>query len=64
MGIETMWQNMALAWANIVGGLAQVWEWLITPRQILGQNFAPIYILGGATLAFVAGAIIIKEAIS
>lgn len=64
MGIQAMWANMASAWANIVGGLAQVWEWLITPTRILGHNFAPIYVLGGSTLAIIAGAIIIKEAIS
>ena len=64
MGIQEMWQNMAGAWANIVGGLAQVWQWLITPTRILGHTFAPIYILGGTTLAVVCAGIIIKEALS
>lgn len=59
-----MWVNMANAWGNIVGGLAQVWEWLITPTRILGYTFAPIYILGGSTLILIVGGIIIKEAIA
>lgn len=59
-----MWSNMALAWANIVSGLADLWDWLITPRQILGNPIAPIYILGGVGLTTVLAMIVIKEAIS
>lgn len=55
---------MATAWANITLGMANIWEWLTTPTRILGMNVVPIAILGGTTIAVIAGSIIIKEAIS
>lgn len=62
--MEQVWAGMATAWANITLGMANIWEWLTTPTRILGLNVVPIAILGGTTIAVIAGSIIIKEAFS
>lgn len=52
--------NDFFKWAwELIMQIPILFTWLITPTEILGYNIAPIYLVGGGTLAVGLGAIIV-----